>query len=111
MKNRKSRKGPGWICAAHGPVLDLSAIIYGPLAITRALSSLTKDGFLDNRYAVTHVPTGLTPGVHHVEFKMAKKACEALLDSGVPWSKVTSKNAKKYGEKIKAALKSVGINL
>ena len=63
MRNKKGKKGPVWINTAHGAVLDLSATIYGPLAITRALSSLTKGGFLNDRYAVTHVPTGLTPGV------------------------------------------------
>lgn len=111
MKNKKSKKGPVWISAAHGPVLDLSAIIYGPLAITRAISSLTKDGFMDDLYSVTHVPTGLTPGVHRFPFKTAKAACEALLDSGIPWAKVTPENAKKYGKRVKAALEMAGINL
>lgn len=111
MKNRKSRRGPVWICSNHGAVLDLSAVIYGPLAVTHALARFVGES-TDGKYVVTHIPTGYAIEARKaISFKEARAVCGALLDSGIPWAKVRPESAKRYGKKVKAVLKAVGIDL
>ena len=107
MKRLKSKRTPVWICTVNGAVLDLSALSYGPLAVTRALARF-KSGF-DDSYAVTHIPTGLAL-LNYAPFAQAKAACAALVEIDVPWVKVTRQNCEQYGKRIRAAFKTVGID-
>ena len=108
MKRLKSKRTPVWICAVNGAVLDLSALSYGPLAVTRALARF-KSG-LDDSYAVTHVSTGLAL-LNDVPLALAKTACIALMESGILWRKVRSKNYQRYAKRVKAALKAVNVDM
>jgi len=109
MRKFKSKRIPVWINTAHGAVLDWSAICYGPLAITHALARF-KPGFTDHQYAVTHVLTSLAI-INYVTFAQAKTGCVALLESGIPWTKVTPQNCKRYGKKVAKILKAASPDL
>lgn len=109
MSRFKSKRTSVWINAVNGAVLDWSAICYGSLAVTHALARF-KSGFDDRQYAVTHVLTGMAI-INYVTFAQAKTGCVALLESGIPWAKVTQKNCKRYGKRVAEVLKAVNPDL
>ena len=109
MGRFKSKRASVWICAAYGAVLDWSAICYGPLAVTHALAKF-KPGFDDCQYAVTHTPTGLAI-INYVTFAQAKTGCIALMESGIPWARVTRENCKRYSKRVATILKAVSPDL
>ena len=103
MKKLTGKRVPVWLNTNHNAALDLSAICYGPLAVTR---TFLRSGQFGDTYAVTHVPTGYTVR-DCLSRKTAKAVCEALLESNIPWKRVTLKNCEQYGKKIAAILKAV----
>jgi len=110
MKKITNKKIPVWIAHINGAALDLAARSYGPLAITRTFRRF--GGFTSghNSYAVTHVPTGYAIR-DCLSWLKVKIACEALVESDIPWGKLTVKNCKRYGKKITAVLKAVSPDL